>query len=230
MSVEIEELAGAVAEVVEPAFARLADVAGTVAAGPARRPWAEADLAPVRERLVALVAEDAMLVGLGFVAAPGIVEDRERYLLWWERKDDRLSRLRLNFDPSSIDVYDYLQMEWYQEARGGRDRVAFGPYVDYSGSGLYIVTATVPVRVDGEFVGVAGADLVASELERRLVTVLQRAGRDAVLVGPERRVVAANTPRWVVGTRLPSMPVPGDEFAAVAEVPSGTGWILAIGS
>jgi len=221
-------LAREAAEVVEPAYQRLADIAATVAASRSRRPWSESDLAAVRELIVQLVMEDEITVGLGFIAAPGVVEDRERYLMWWERQGDRISRLRLNFDPSSIDVYDYLQMEWFQLARSGQDRVAFGPYVDYSGSGLYIVTATVPVRVDGTFVGVAGADLLASELERRLVAVLRRSPREAVLVGPERRVVAANTPRWVVGTRVPEPPAVGAEFSEVEEVPNGTGWLLAV--
>jgi len=229
----VSALARAAAEVVEPVFRRLDSVAEAVAASHSERtpmPWSEADLAGVRERVVQLVTEDRFTVGLGFIAAPGVVEGRERYLLWWEQRGDRVVRLRLNFDPSSIDVYDYLEMEWFQLARGGRERVAFGPYVDYSGSGLYIVTATVPVRVDGTFVGVAGADLLASELERRLVAVLQRSPREAVLVGPERRVVAANTPRWVVGTRLPEPPVVGAEFSEVEEVPSGTGWLLAVAS
>jgi hypothetical protein len=221
-------LARAAAEVVEPVYQRLADLAATVAASRSRPPWSESDLAAVRERVVQLVTEDEITVGLGFIAAPGVVEDRERYLLWWEQRGGRVARLRLNFDPSSIDVYDYLEMEWFQLARSGQDRVAFGPYVDYSGSGLYIVTTTVPVRVDGTFVGVVGADLLASELERRLVAVLQRSPREAVLVGPERRVVAANTPRWVVGTRLPEPPAVGAEFSEVEGVPSGTGWLLAV--
>ena len=226
--VTVSALARAAAEVVEPAYQRLADIAATVAASRSRPPWSESDLGAVRELIVQLVMVDEITVGLGFIAAPGVVEDRERYLMWWERRADRIARLRLNFDPSSIDVYDYLQMEWFQLARSGQDRVAFGPYVDYSGSGLYIVTATVPVRVDGIFVGVAGADLLASELERRLVAVLRRSRREAVLVGPERRVVAANTPRWVVGTRLAEPPAVGAEFSEVEEVPSGTGWLLAV--
>jgi hypothetical protein len=47
-------------------------------------------------------------------------------------------------------------------------------------------------------------------------------------VTAERRVVAANTPRWISGTRLSRLPAPGDgEFAAVAEVGADSGWLLA---
>jgi hypothetical protein len=50
----------------------------------------------------------------------------------------------------------------------------------------------------------------------------------AVLVTAERRVVAANTPRWIAGTRLSRLPAPGDgDFAAVAEIGADSGWLLA---
>lgn len=225
----VATLALEVSSVLEPVFAHLEDVARTAAGTfPVRgRAWTEADLEPVQAQLVTLLGEDPLTAGMGFVAAPMEVDGSDRYMLWFQRRGDRTARLRLNFDPSSIDVYDYLQMEWFQQARGGRRRVAFGPYVDYSGSELYTVTATVPVLVEGRFVGVAGADLVVAELERRLIPVLRRAASELVLVSHERRVIAANTPRWVVGSRLPQMPAEGEGFAAVVELPVRTGWFLA---
>lgn len=227
--VTVFDVAEEVADVVEPVFGQLGRIATTaaerIASGP--RPASEAQLAVVRDQVFESLALDELTAGMGFVAAPGVIEGRDRYMLWWQRRQDRVARLRLNFDPNSVDVYDYLHMEWFQLASSGRQRVAFGPYVDYSGSELYAVTVTVPVRVGAEFVGVVGADLVVNELERRLVTVLQKCPHEIVLVGAERRVIAANTARWVVGTRLPSLPVTGAEFDEVVDVPSGTGWLLA---
>jgi len=165
---------------------------------------------------------------MGFVAAPSVVEGRERYMAWWQRHNERVARLRLNFDPTSIDVYDYLQMDWYQLAQRGQQRVAYGPYVDYSGSDMYTITATIPVIADGIFLGVAGADLVVGDVERRLIEVLRHTDEDAVVVNTERRVIAANTPRWLVGSRLDTVPTVGETFADVAELPLGTGWCLAI--
>jgi hypothetical protein len=219
----------AAAGVLEPVFERLVRIAETVAANhlDESSPWSETDLAPVKDLLLQLLTEDQITAGMGFVAAPGAMEGQDRYMMWWQRRGDRVARLRLNFDPTSIDVYDYVQMEWYQLPRSGSDRVAFGPYVDYSGSGLYTVTATVPVRVEGRFVGVVGADLVFTELERRLVSVLRQVPADAIVVSAERRVLAANTARWVVGSKLPAMPRTGEEFASVEEIPVGTGWVLA---
>lgn len=228
-------LARRASDVLEPVYARLDRIADAVRAS---RPssgagWSEADLAPVQELMVSLLGEDDLAAGLGYVAAPGVVDGLDRFMAWWQRQGDRTARLRLNFDPRSIDVYDYLQMEWFQLAEQGRRRVTYGPYVDYSGSELYIVTATVPIVAEGEFVGVAGADLAVGELERRLIGVLRGARLDAVIVNPDRRVIAANTPRWVFGARLPAMPGGGsdgerDAFVDVAELPAGTGWVLAL--
>lgn len=228
-------LADQASGVLEPVFGHLREVADAVVHSrpPGGAGWSESHLGGVQRDLERLLAEDDLVVGLGFVAAPGEVDDQDRYMAWWQRHADRIARLRLNFDPTSIDVYDYLQMEWFQLAEQGRQRVSYGPYVDYSGSELYIVTATVPVHADGHFVGVAGADLTVGELERRLVSVLRATSMDAVIVSAERRVIAANTPRWVVGARLPAIPEAGGDagataYADVAALPVGTGWVLAL--
>lgn len=228
---ELASLAAAASAVLEPTYARLEALAATVAAShPPSAGWTERELGPVADQAARLIAEDVITVGFGYVAAPGDVDGKDRFLAWWQRTDAGISRLRLNFDPTSIDVYDYLEMEWFQLAKDGHSRVAYGPYVDYSGSELYIVTATVPVHVDGRFVGVAGADLVVSELERRLVAVLQTESVDAAVVSGERRLIAANSSRWVVGARLPQMPgTPDDEeFAQVAELEVGNGWMVGL--
>ncbi|WP_299558082.1 hypothetical protein [uncultured Mycolicibacterium sp.] len=204
-------------------------------ARPPRSGLTEAHFSAMQPRFVELVEEHSALVwGMGFLAAPGVVEGRERYLAWWQRNSGgRVARLRLNFDPTSVDVYDYLQMDFFRLAAAGRARVAFGPYVDYSGSDMYTITATVPVVADGTFLGVAGADLVVGEVERRLLAVLRGTDEETLIVNAERRVLAANTPRWFVGSRLPEMPAVGDEsgsgeFREVAELALGTGWVVAV--
>lgn len=200
---------------------------------PRRAALTEAHFGGLQRQLAALLEDERGVWGMGFIAAPFVVEGRERYLAWWQRHNDRVARLRLNFDPTSIDVYDYLQMDWYQLASRGQRRVAYGPYVDYSGSDMYTITATVPVVADDTFLGIAGADLVVGEVERALLEVLRQTAEDAVVVNTERRVIAANTPRWFVGSRLPAMPAVGPEaeptaFREVAELPLGTGWVLAV--
>ncbi|GAA3524096.1 PDC sensor domain-containing protein [Nocardioides daeguensis] len=231
---QARRIAAALSEILVPFYERMERVAATVAATPAPPgQWTESDLGPVQDRIVELIAEDDALVGMGFVPAPLVMAGQERAMLWWQRNDGRTSRLRLNFDRTSIDVYDYVEMEWFTQPAAGQARVSMGPYVDYSGSELYIVTAAVPVLVEGRFVGVAGADLLFGELERRLLDVLRKEPFEAVIVSAERRVIVANSARWVLGTRLASVPaagvVDGDAvYAAVEPLPVGTGWVLAL--
>lgn len=233
-----QRLAQEASDALEPLFRLLESIADEVLRiRPPRAPLTEAHFGALQRRLAEVLGDHHEVWGMGFIAAPFVVEGRERYLAWWQRRaDDRVARLRLNFDPTSVDVYDYLQMDFYQLAQHGQVRVAYGPYVDYSGSDMYTITATVPVVADGTFLGVAGADLVVGEVERTLLTILRRIDRDAVVVNTERRVLAANTPRWFVGSRLPEMPKASapsgaeetEEFVEVAEMPLGTGWVVAI--
>jgi hypothetical protein len=227
------KLARSVSAVLEPVFSRLEEVARVAADS---RPahglgWSETDLGDVRQLLLELIVEDSLNVGMGFVAAPGAIDDKDRYLLWWQQQGDRVTRLRLNFDRASIDVYDYVEMDWFRLAGPDRPRVTVGPYIDYSGSEQYIVTASVPVVVDGETVGIAGADLLLRELERRLLEVVRGTSRETLIVNSERRIVVANSPRWVPGARLRALPRSGERLEdrvviEVAELDVGIGWSL----
>jgi hypothetical protein len=230
-----QRLAQEASNALEPLYQLLESLAEDVLRSrPPRAVLTEAHFSGLQRRLADVLQREHGVWGMGFIAAPFVVEGMERYLAWWQRhNDDRVARLRLNFDPNSVDVYDYLQMDFYQLAQRGQARVAYGPYVDYSGSDMYTITATVPVVADGTFLGIAGADLVVGEVERKLLAVLRRTDCDAVVVNTERRVLAANTPRWFVGSRLPEMPKPGAQddpaaFREVAELPLGTGWVVAI--
>jgi hypothetical protein len=186
--------------------------------------------------------------GAGVVAAPGVVEGKHRHLEWWQRTaddsaPDGYARIRLNLDPESIDLYDYLDMDWFTVPQREGRRYVYGPYVDFSGADRYVVTITAPVfdgtvfngtGFDGagdgarEFIGIAGADIRMSHLEPDLLAILRSVPVPAVLVTAERRVVAANTAHWISGTRLDRLPAPGDgTFAAVTEVGADSGWRLA---
>jgi hypothetical protein len=225
-------LAAAVAALTAPVFVALEEVAGEVGACLARTSanrLSERDLSALESSIAPRLAAQPILAGMGYVAAPGVVGELERYMMWWQRSGEDLARLRLNFDPSSIDVYDYLQMEWFQSARDRGERTAYGPYIDYSGSGLYVLTVSVPVTVAGLFLGVAGADVEMAGLERRLVSVLRTSPHEAVVVNSERRVLAVNTARWVVGERFPALPVAEvGEFADAARVPGGSHWWVGV--
>ncbi|WP_455360175.1 cache domain-containing protein [Streptomyces sp. SYSU K21746] len=187
-----------------------------------------AHLAGLRPTVVEQLTAQPWADGLGFLAARQLLPDRERHIAWWQRGAADFVPLRLNLDPACVDVYDYFEMEWYAAARDHSRHAVFGPYVDYSGADRYVCTFTVPV-VDEVFLGVAGTDLRMSDLESRLLVLLRGAGYDAVLAGAERQVVAANTSRWLVGSRLPRMPqARHGVFLAAGEVGLDSGWVLAL--
>ncbi len=223
-----QELAAEASRAIEPFYRLLETVAEEVLnSRPPRAALTETHFSGVAAPAGRTARHRARPVGHG-LRWPRPRSSRAANAIWrGGRHNERVARLRLNFDPTSIDVYDYLQMDWYQLAQRGQQRVAYGPYVDYSGSDMYTITATIPVIADGTFLGVAGADLVVGDVERRLIEVLRHTDEDAVVVNTERRVIAANTPRWLVGSRLDTVPTVGDTYRDVAELPLGTGWSAA---
>jgi hypothetical protein len=184
-----------------------------------------ADLEPPAARV-----RTALEAVFGPVTAIGddFVAQRRTCLAAGAGHSNAFARIRLNLDPESVDLYDYLEMDWFTvPQREGRPHV-YGPYIDFSCADRYVVTLTVPVTDDGEFLGVAGADIPMSRFEPRLLAILRDVAAPAVLVTAERRVIAANTPRWICGTRLPRLPAPADgDFAAVTEIGADSGWLLA---
>jgi hypothetical protein len=264
---ELAETAGRVRAALEEMFGRIAPIGAAFSAQRRACLAAGTELTPdrltgVREviwrQLGLLPAAD----GAGIVAAPGVVAGRERHLEWWQRTaagdgaPDGYSRIRLNLDPESIDLYDYLDMDWFTVPRAEGRRYVYGPYIDFSGADRSILAMTIPVLDPadgerrgaegrgghgesgaghgesrgghGEFLGVAGADIRMSHLEPELLAILRALAAPVVLATAERRVLAANTPRWIPGTRLDRLPRAGEaEFTAVTEIGADSGWLLA---
>jgi hypothetical protein len=224
----LEDMFGAVAEI-GAAFA--AQRRGCLAAGAALTPDRLSGLREVIWRQLGLLPGAD---GAGVAAAPGVVAGKQRHLEWWQRTlaadggQDGFARIRLNLDPESVDLYDYLDMDWFTVPRKLGRRHVYGPLIDFSGADRYVLTLTVPVFADAdghrtadgsEFLGIAGTDILMSHLEPELLATLRPVPVPAVLVTGERRVVVANTPRWIPGTRLGQLPAPGDgTFAAVTEI------------
>lgn len=240
---ELAAAAGRVRAAVEEMFRRIAPIGAAFAAQRRACLAAGTELTPdrltgVREiiwrQLGLLPAAD----GAGVVAAPGVVGGRQRHLEWWQRGAsgengaDGYARIRLNLDPESVDLYDYLDMDWFTVPREQGRRYVYGPFIDFSGADRSILAMTIPIPdlADGEFLGVAGADIRMSQLEPALLAILRGLAAPVVLVTAERRVVAANTPRWIPGTRLDRLPRAGhDEFTAVTALGADSGWLLAAG-
>ncbi|SEL41949.1 hypothetical protein SAMN04515665_11282 [Blastococcus sp. DSM 46786] len=219
---EAPRVAAAVAEVVERVFGTV----GTVRAE-ALRPGAREGFLTRGPVLADDVREllresDQLAVGLGLVVAPRPERGLPLRLEWWQVDPDggRLRSLEPDLKPTSLGYYDYTAAEWFDVPRRTGRRHVVGPYVDVHGTGRYLLTLTEPVVVDGEFAGVAGADVPVRSFEAHLLRVLGRLPAPFVLVDEEGRIVLSTAARWLVGGLLPA----GAAAAGpVVEVP-GTPW------
>lgn len=194
---------------IERIFATVAEVrrlvldshAAAVAAG---RSYDEPDVAGLAPALVELLGASGQLaVGLGVILEPGTLPSRRLRLEWWQRPPgtDQPVALEVDLHPDSVGFYDYLSADWFAVPRRTRARHVVGPYVDVHGTDRYLLTLTMPVEVDGAFLGVAGADVPISAFER---TVLPGLGAgEAVLANDEGRVVVSTSSSWVTGALLP---------------------------
>jgi Methyl-accepting chemotaxis protein-like, first PDC sensor domain len=188
--------------------------------------FAPRHLAQARPVILEQLRRHPFADGFGVLSAPELVLGRTRYLEWWRHDGHQVIPLWLNFDPTSVDIYDYFEMEWFTNAQRRHARTVFGPYVDAC-SDHYVITMTSPL-VDGAFLGVVGADVRMSLFEADLLAVFGNFERDVVLVNAERRVILANSPRWTVGARLSSLPSAiDDDYVAVASVGADSNWLLA---
>jgi cache domain-containing protein len=194
----IEQVLGSVAGVGE-AMAAVAP-----AARAAGRPPCRTDLAAVRPLVADLLDRHrGFAAGAGVVLAPDVLADAPRCIdWWWADQGAGPGQLEVDLDPESAEFYDYTTTEWYREpARTGRRCVA-GPYVDYICTHKYTFTLSVPVLDGGRFLGVAGADILAGEVERMALPGLSRLGGSAVLVSGNGRVIASTTAALLPGEVL----------------------------
>jgi len=213
---EGEHLLAGITALIERVLASVTEVAEAMtavaaAARTGRRPLRRADLAALRPLVAQVLARHrGFAAGAGVVLAPDALADAPRCIDWWWA-DQGIGQLEVDLDPASAEFYDYTTTEWYREpARTGQPCIA-GPYVDYICTHKYTFTVSVPVVDDGRFVGVAGADILAGEVERMLLpglSRLRRANRPAVLVSGDGRVIASGTASILPGTVLrPAGPV-----------------------
>jgi hypothetical protein len=225
----LDDIIGAIGRVVGSVTevgAAMTALAAAARAG--RNPLRRADLAALRP-LVAqvLTRHRGFAAGAGVVLAPDALTDAPRCIdWWWADRGTGPGHLEVDLDPGSAEFYDYTTTEWYSEpARTGQPCIA-GPYVDYICTHEYTFTVSVPVMDEGRFVGVAGADILAGEVERMLLpklSLLGRPGRPAVLVSGNGRVIASSTARILPGTVL--RPPAASRMTAADPLP----WMLVSG-
>jgi len=203
-----EDLLAAVTATIGKVLVSVTGVGGALAALAAAaggRPLRRADLATLRPLVAQVLGRHrGFAAGAGVVLAPDALADAPRWIDWWWA-DEGIGQLQVDLDPGSAEFYDYTTTEWYREpARTGLPCIA-GPYVDYICTREYTFTVSVPVVAGGRFLGVAGADILASEVERMVLpglSLLGRAGQPAVLVSGSGRVIASSSASILPGEVL----------------------------
>lgn len=138
----------------------------------------------------ALALADAHVYGAGFIAAVDLLSGARNHLSWWQG-DDR-GKLVLAAQSVNKELIDYSDFEWFRvPMMTGAPHVA-GPHVDYLCSDEYTITVAAPVYIDGDFVGVAGLDMLIDSVERQLLPRLSALDAPVTLVNGVGRVVLSS--------------------------------------
>lgn len=171
------------------------------------------DFAALRPLVARLLEEHAGLAaGAGVVLAPQTLADASRCIeWWWAGRGGRVVPLEVDTDPESAEFYDYTTTEWYREPERTGTPTLAGPYVDFICTHEYTFTLAAPVRHAGRFIGVAAADILATQVERLVLPGLRSLGRPArdhvvVLASGHGRVIASTSATLPPGAALPCPP------------------------
>jgi hypothetical protein len=218
-------------------FGQLAQWRETIAAGPTETTTAKLDDLAAALVLPSLTAEDAVLIGAGFIAAPDYVRGREVHFAWWLGPLQDNPLLGTTEGPTKLDLStrgyaDYLRdfrsLEWYSIPETTHQTHITGPYVDHLCTCDYIVTLTMPTEIGGEMIGVVGADIYVKRLERELLPTLLAIEQPVTLVNEQGRVMVSTDPTLAAGTLLPGHPpAPGADRYRLVPC-AGTPFALAV--
>lgn len=209
MSRPLPHAASSISAAIEEIFATVAEVRRTTlacheAVASSGRVFSDADVSGLAPGFVdLLLAPGQVAVGLGIILEPGTLATHPLRLEWWQHAPGRDAPVALEVDlhPDSVGFYDYIAADWFAVPRLTRARHVVGPYVDVHGTDRYLLTFTMPIEVDGRFLGVAGADVPVTRFES--VVLRQLGSSEAVLANEEGRVVVSTSSRWLTGCLLP---------------------------
>ncbi len=198
------QVVGTVATLLDGAFESVIRLRDSVASQSvaAVDPLTRRDLARLGTDVVPEMAVSGGLIrGMGVALAPQLLMDASLWIEWWVLDEDGTSdRVRFEFDPDSLDFYDYTRADWFTGPRTPGHRTVVGPYVDYNGLNDYVVTMTTPILAGGRFLGVAGADLRVDAIERRLYALHDASVADVLLSDSTHRVIASTSTRHLAGS------------------------------
>lgn len=143
-----------------------------------------------------------LIIGAGIAYAPGSLPEAPHWLEWWRAQPKGEPRfVTHDLNPDSLNYYDYTGREWFTLPSSTGQPVAVGPYVDFGGININIITLCVPAAT-AQGTHVLGCDLPLAKLEGVFLRALQLREPVVVLLGPNGRVIASNNARFATGTLL----------------------------
>lgn len=144
---------------------------------------------------------DRPLYGAGFCGSAAVVGEGNP-LAWWQGADRQLLASS-TFGPGQAAI-DLARLEWFRVPKQTGEQHIAGPFVDYLCSNEITITSSIPVIVDGEFWGVACADVLVARIEESLLPSI-RGLEGAALVNAHGRVVVSTDPDRETGDRFPGV-------------------------
>jgi hypothetical protein len=199
----LQSTARALGQSLERVFADLAvvDKATTdILAAPGTSRTKLESLRPVVEDII--LKHGGLVDSAGVSVARGLFTDADAWHQWWSLIGEKLVFIPHNLNPASINYYDYTEMTWYERPLASGHPELIGPYIDFGGADMKIVTASRPVLHDQRTVAVAGADLSMESIERTFLLNLGRRDEHVALITETGKVVASNSARFAPGTRF----------------------------
>ncbi len=190
----LADTAGAIAERVDTVFASLEalrEAALPIFAAPRVR---HEDLAALESTVANVIdSHDGLLTGAGVAVSPGALSNTSAWMQSWHVSAAGLRFTRHSLNPSSVDFYNYTEMPWYRQPRATRKPYISGPYMDFGGTDLRIITAALPVDSWNDSTSVVAADLSLPSFERILLRMIHTFDPEIALVSPGGRVIATNS-------------------------------------
>lgn len=145
-----------------------------------------------------LESTDRPLYGAGFCATDAVVTEGNP-LAWWQGPERSLLASS-TFGPGQAAI-DLQRLEWFRVPAETGERHIAGPFVDYLCSNEITLTATIPVTLEQQFVGVLCADVLVASIEELLLPLLVSLP-GAALVNSSGRVVVSANPEYETGDRI----------------------------
>ena len=199
----LERTAAVLSSSISRVFVDLEKIAGTVSA-------AAAAVSGVPRRSEFLLLKQVLynfikllsdfIVGAGIAYAPGSLREATHWLEWWRTQRTGEPRfVTHDLNPDSLNYYDYTTRDWFTIPSASGQPVAVGPYVDFGGINVNIITLCVPAPT-AQGIQILGCDLTLANLEGIFLRALQLREPVVVLLGPNGRVIASNSARIATGT------------------------------